>query len=476
MSKYRVSAAAVLGAALIASFCAPAAGYLRIHPSNPHYFLETTAGKAVLVIGHGSSVPEWASYDDNVGISDYKAHRIGWVRVWHFGSWGGSDTVWPWAFSGTGGAYYGGYKVDLNTWNPAYWTRLNGSMSLLNAGGIYGEIMLFERCCMSPDGIDRWGGNPWARDNNINSLETPYAAPPNDGTPDFYQWSTKPNLRNQQERCVRKMIDETIANPNVIYEVENEHWDSPSIGWADHYAQFVKDYIATNYPGSPRLVSYSSIESQAGLDACYSVSSIDVINQHYGPEPESNPSIVNTYLEPRWSYNKAINVDEFGNFLTDVNILREICWTIITSGGNFHIEDADDAICYTVIENIRSFLALSGWDFIHAAPNKNLITSGGGYCMAQPGVEYVCYFPSGGSKTINLSAGTYRAEWWNPRTGGRRRNGPDRDDRLRYRRHLLPGEPHRRHPVSANQRRRPRGEALLAQRRKLPVLPCALRA
>jgi hypothetical protein len=38
--------------------------------------------------------------------------------------------------------------------------------------------------------------------------------------------------------------------------------------------------------------------------------------------------------------------------------------------------------------------------------------------MAQPGVEYVCYFPIGGSKTITLTAGAYRAEWWSPATGG----------------------------------------------------------
>ncbi|MDO8683191.1 MAG: sugar-binding protein, partial [Armatimonadota bacterium] len=73
---------------------------------------------------------------------------------------------------------------------------------------------------------------------------------------------------------------------------------------------------------------------------------------------------------------------------------------------------------WDVVENIRSFKALSGWDFIHAAPSKELITSGGGYCMFQAGVEYVCYFPTGGSKTITLNSTNYRAEWWNPRTGG----------------------------------------------------------
>ena len=72
------------------------------------------------------------------------------------------------------------------------------------------------------------------------------------------------------------------------------------------------------------------------------MSAIDIVNPHYGDELEADPSIANTYLEPRWGYNKAINVDEFANGCADPNILRTMCWTIVTSGGNFHIEDASD--------------------------------------------------------------------------------------------------------------------------------------
>ena len=84
--------------------------------------------------------------------------------------------------------------------------------------------MLFDRCGMSPGTDSRWGSNPWAHNNNVNNLELPDAQPPNDGTPDFYDYSGKPNLSNQQERYVRKMIDETIVYSKVIYEIENEHW------------------------------------------------------------------------------------------------------------------------------------------------------------------------------------------------------------------------------------------------------------
>jgi hypothetical protein len=44
-----------------------------------------------------------------------------------------------------------------------------------------------------------------------------------------------------------------------------------------------------------------------------------------------------------WQHGKAINVDEFANGLADAALLRRICWTIVMSGGNFHIEDPDPA-------------------------------------------------------------------------------------------------------------------------------------
>jgi len=211
---------------------------------------------------------------------------------------------------------------------------------------------------------------------------------------------------------VAKMIDETIAYPNVIYEIENEHQGGNEPAWQTHYSQFVKDYIAANYPGSPRLVSNSGDPS-----ADFSVSTIDIVNMHN--DSGTNPSWYNSKLESNWYRNKAMNIDEFANHVADYNALRKVCWTIVTSGGNFKIEDAESsAKPYDIAKNILLFISKSGWDFPHAAPNKGLIAADGGYCMANPGVEYVCYFPSGGEKSVKLPAGKYTSKWWNPRSGG----------------------------------------------------------
>ena len=394
----------------------PGECYLRLHPSNPRYFQETSTGKPVL-IETVTGIATQTDMDYIAQIDEMGARRISYTRVWHFTPWAGDAAVWPWGRSGVAGAPMGGNKIDMNSWNTFYWTRLKDAMSRANATGTYAEMMLFDRCGMSPASPTRWQGNPWASDNNINNLETPPAS--GDGAPDFYYYSVKPNLRNQQERYIRKMIDEMIAYPNVFFEIENEHWRYTDPAWPQHYSQFVKDYIAATYPNSPRLVSYSSLE--VDMEDCYNIPTIDVVNQHFG-KSATDPYLYNTYIESRWNRNKAINIDEFANTFADWGVLRKVCWTIVASGGNFHIEEAGPtARPFDVVENIRAFIALSGWDFIHAAPNKSLVTDGQGFCMAQPGVEYVFYLlaPTNGNsnRSLALASGNYRAAWWNTRTG-----------------------------------------------------------
>ena len=386
----------------------PAGAYLAVHPENPHYFLETTTGKPVMITGCWGPAPTALNYNYAKDIKELKDNQINYGRVWHFLPWEGKNATWPWGRSNVSGAPMGGNKIDMSAWNPTYWFRLTDAMRIATEAVIYMEIHLFDRCGMSPADKTRWQGNPWASDNNVNNLETPVAS--KDGTPDFYMYEEKPNLRAQQERYVTKMIDETIKYPVVIYEIENEHWQYTNPKFGAHYAQFVKDYIAKNYPKEPRLVSYSSLEND--LESFYKIPYVDIVNKHYGKEPQKDLSVLNTYIEPRWKLNKAINIDEFANGLGDPDIMRKMCWIIITSGGNFHIEGSvPSAKPLKVCANIELFKKKSGWDFVHSAPDKSLVKPGG-YCLANLGTEYVCYFPTGGNKSVSVPAGQYRFSWW----------------------------------------------------------------
>jgi hypothetical protein len=39
------------------------------------------------------------------------------------------------------------------------------------------------------------------------------------------------------------------------------------------------------------------------------------------------------------------------------------------------------------------------------------------YCLARPGHEYLVYLPDGGEVTVDLHAGTYEYEWFDPGSG-----------------------------------------------------------
>ena len=49
-------------------------------------------------------------------------------------------------------------------------------------------------------------------------------------------------------------------------------------------------------------------------------------------------------------------------------------------------------------------------------PDDSLVTTGD-YCLADPGKTYVIYLPKGSAATVKLEPGSYRASWFNPRSG-----------------------------------------------------------
>lgn len=376
--------------------------HLKLNPKSPHYF--EMSGKPILIASHGALVPTSRDItpDETIKflIDNHQIHD----RVWHLLPWDPS-AYWPWArstqccFKGVAG----GNKYDLTQWNAEYFSVMKSSLEKIK--GIASEIMVFDRCGMSPASEDRWQGNPWAQDNNINGLETVLANA--DGTPGFYDMDSKPKLFALQRAYVTKLMDET-QNYNVFYEIENEHWKRSTRNWSEYWANFIK---AKN---KDVLVSYSSLEDD--LEDAYTISNIDVVNIHYGGELDNNPDIVNQYLESHWHFNKAMNIDEFGNGTTDYNLLRRQAWTIIMSGGHFHIEDAAPVSQpIKVTDSVHKFIDQTGWNFVGSHPQKNWSASG--YCMISDN-EWACYYPNAGNKTLNLPAGKYIYEWFDTVNGG----------------------------------------------------------
>jgi hypothetical protein len=62
---------------------------------------------------------------------------------------------------------------------------------------------------------------------------------------------------------------------------------------------------------------------------------------------------------------------------------------------------------------VDCFARLEWWKM---DPHDELVGKGA-YCLAEPGRQYLVYLPSGGRTTLTLPEGSYRAEWFDPRTG-----------------------------------------------------------
>ena len=58
----------------------------------------------------------------------------------------------------------------------------------------------------------------------------------------------------------------------------------------------------------------------------------------------------------------------------------------------------------------------TSWEWWKANPHDDLVNSGN-YCLADPGKTYAVYLPHGGSATIHLAPGHYRATWFSATTG-----------------------------------------------------------
>jgi hypothetical protein len=72
------------------------------------------------------------------------------------------------------------------------------------------------------------------------------------------------------------------------------------------------------------------------------------------------------------------------------------------------------------VETVRRRLGQTGryarkMNLVTMLPSNALTSTG--YCLASPGSEYLAYQPGSGAFNVNLAAGTYSVEWFNPATG-----------------------------------------------------------
>lgn len=397
-------------------------GPLRVSSNNPRYFTDNS-GKAIYLTGShtwinlkdsgASDPPAMFNYSDTGGYLDFLGqHHHNFIRLW---TWeltksdcgGGLRYVnfWPWQRNGPDNALDGKPKFDFNSFNQAYFDRLRARIVAAGDQGAYVSVMLFEgygdQFCEK--GL---GGSPFNGQNNINGISAlpkePYTL-------------NNPAVTAVQEDYVRKVIDTVSDLDNVLYEIANEPDPLQSVAWQYHFIDFVKNYeIEKNYEKHPvGMTAADSTGNQA-----VSESSADWVS--FGSYWNSSLYKIDSIPAADGEKVSILDTDHVYGMGGD----RKWVWESFTRGHNpiymddlvspsFSGYDANSA--REAMGETRAYA--DKMNLASMTPSSSSADCSTTYCLRNPGNEYLVYQPAVGSFNVNLQAGDYQYEWFNPVAG-----------------------------------------------------------
>ncbi len=473
-----LGAALVLLLPMLASLAsapkASAAEPLALHPNNPNYL--RFRGKATILVGSGEHYGavlnpdfDWRLYLETLAAARLNLTRL-FVGSYYEkpGAFGIRDNtlapapgraLLPWARSTTPGAADGGAKLDLARWDPAYFQRLRAFVSEAGKRGIVVEVVLF-----SSHYGDGWVTSPFNPENNLSGDSALVARKANT--------LGNGNLLAEQERLVRKLVEELRDFDNVYYEIQNEPWaDHPhavdrvnfsilpgemagpftewknrvdlasaeSLAWQARIAEVIEQVEST--------LSRRHLIAQGVANFRYPLRDVDprvaILNFHYA-WPEA--ATLNLGLR------RVVSCDEtgFANARSRVAapetdaIYRRQAWEFLMAGGGvFDMLDYSFAVGHedgTLVNEApgggspalrRQLGILKGFmdrfDIPDLEPRPKLVVSAPGVFPSAIGTKKKkgVYLWGGGPTrlVLELPAGDWRSEWIDPVTGASR-SGP----------------------------------------------------
>ena len=419
--------AVVTGTALAAT---PATGPLRVSTVNPRYFTDAS-GKAVFLTGSHT----WGNLQDytyaklvsppamdfNAYLDFLTRHHHNFFRLWAWESCMNTNakqsTIYydpmPHERPGPGTALDGKPKFDLTRFNQSYFDRIRTRVRAARDNGIYAAVMLFNGFSIEGKGNvggDPWQGHPFNPKNNINGIDG--------GGSGVVHTLTNTSVTAQQEAYVRKVIDTVNDLDNVLYEITNEDSGSPAnTAWQNHMIRFIKGYEATKAKQHP----VGMTRQYPGTDAPLGESLADWISPGAKvPNADGRKVILNDtdhcYF---WIGLKADGLAAqrawvWENFTRGSQCLFMDPYLDPSHdpGRNDPADGKPDPYWDTLRDamgDTRRFAERI--NLIAMTPRPELASTG--YCLVNPGVEYLIYQPKPVEAfTVELKAATYRYEWF----------------------------------------------------------------
>jgi hypothetical protein len=407
-------------------------GPLKVDPSNPRYFTDGSGRSIYLTGSHNwnnlveEPVPNPASEFDYQGYLNFlNNYSHNFIRLWAFepqyvyqNTLRVTNAPFPWKRTGPGKAADGKPKFDLTQFEQSYFDRLRSRVIAARDKGIYVSVMLFEGWCLAGQekGMNRecWTWHPFNINNNINSIN---ADSNGDGKGyEFYTQSVPSIVKGIQKAYIRKVVDAVNDLDNVLYEIVNEATPL-SVSFQYEMINYLKSYESTKSKKHPMGMT-NPYWHPNNTDLFNSPA--DWISPGYLPTEDyrSNP--------PASDGHKVILLDT--DHIWGMGGDRAWVWKSFLRGynpiymdsfdpsdwekakGRWDPEDARRAMGHTLTYATKINL-------VSMVPHNDLSSTT--YCLANPGSEYLIYKPMRRNPTkhfftVNLKAGTYNYEWFNP--------------------------------------------------------------
>jgi hypothetical protein len=434
---HRLAIPLCLFALLLVSCTAPSGGPLRVSEVNPRYFTDA-GGKAILLTGSHTwnnlvdmgptDPPPKFDWDRHLDWLQQLGHNYTRMWAWELLTWSTSGNnpknrnkapevhyVYPHRFArtGPGTALDGKPKFDLTKFNDAYFQRLRTRLESAATRGLYVSIMLFEGWGMqrSPNA---WENHPFHPNNNINGID---GNANSDSSGVEVHELMNSDVLALQEAYVRKVIDTVNDLDNVLYEISNENHGPASTPFQYHMIDFIHAYEQSKPKQHPVGMTY---QFKGGTNTDLFDSPAEWISPNGEGGYRDNP--------PANDGRKVILSDT--DHLWGIGGGRDWMWKSFCRGMNPIFMDPYDGLVLGLPFDEQWDGPRQSMGYAHEyADRMNLIAmtpqndlASTGYCLANPGVEYLVYLPEGGEATVDLSpvSDSVTGEWFNPENGERR--------------------------------------------------------
>ena len=426
---------------LIAGFAAhlcaaPATGPLRVSPDNPRYFADPS-GKIVYLTGAhtwnslvdlGRSDPP-EKFDFNAYLDFLERHHHNFIRLWAWDSttWDtranqrlGKDFVHlaaplPWQRTGPGEALDGKARFDLTKFDPDYFERLRSRVEQAGRRGIYVSVMLFEgwglfhanRGRAAPAGW-AWKSHPFHPANNVNGIDPSKGT---DGVGGDVHTLIHLRVNALQEAYIRQVVDTVNPFDHVLFEVINEGGEKEWDWWV---VRTIQEHEKSKVKRHPVGITGHGAERVDSMRA----SPADWISPGKRDGFGENP--------PAWDGSKVSLLDTDHIWGVGGNV--GWVWKSFVRGHNPIFMDPYDGSILgkpndPQWEPLRAALGHTrrlATEINLAAMQPHDALSSTGYCLADPGREYVIYQPNELEPfSVELAPGEYRPDWINPANGAR---------------------------------------------------------